>query len=163
VLRHHGRGQICGGAQGRFAGLAFAAALTFGGCTSGLAFRASDDLQITGPVDGDVVSAPLDVTWTMEPRPAEVKGFAVYVDRNPQPPGKSIEYFRDDNRARIYVTESSDQLSLQIPAIEPRRGVASSVKNDHEIVVVPLDGDGRRIGEHVDRVGFEVFVEEDES
>jgi hypothetical protein len=137
--------------------LAATAVLVSAGCTSGLAFRANDDLQITSPVENDVVSVPVDVAWTMEPRPSNVAGFAVYVDRNPQPPGKTIEYFRDDNRSRIYLTKEP---TVQITAIEPRNGVARRIENDHELVVVALDSDGRRIGETVARVKFEVFVEE---
>ena len=130
---------------------------TLPGCADGLSFRNNRALQITAPLDGELVSEPLLVEWSMKPRPSSVKGYLVFVDRAPQPPGKTIEHFKIDNRSNIYdATESS----VEIPALEQKTDGPSSRRNQHRIVVIPLDGQGRRIGENSAHVEIDVFREE---
>src|SRR3954467_5238111 len=90
------------GARGIVAGLAAACAILLTGCVpQGLAFRVDNRLAITSPKDGAEVTVPLTVTWTIrdftvdKSAPAGAKDtgyFAVFVDRAPQPPGKSLAW-----------------------------------------------------------------------
>jgi hypothetical protein len=130
------------------------------GCTGGLAFRENKALTITVPAENELVSEPLIVEWTMDPKPADLGGFAVFLDRFPMPPGKSIESFKLDNRLNIFTTDSPDGMTVQIDALEGRSGVAKALRDRHELTVVPLDRLGKRIGEHAKRVEFDVFRED---
>lgn len=133
------------------------------GCAGGLAFRENKALAITVPAENELVSEPLIVEWTMDPKPANLGGFAVFLDRFPMPPGKSIETFKLDNRINIFTTDSPDAMTVQIDALEGRNGVAKAIRDRHELTVVPLDRAGRRIGEHAKRVEFDVFREDSQA
>ncbi|MCA1709111.1 MAG: hypothetical protein LC808_39860, partial [Actinobacteria bacterium] len=73
------------------------------GCSfQGLNFRADDRIEITFPEDESVVTAPVEVTWTVEdfdvtgPTTDASPGagyFGVLLDRFPQPPGEPISWF----------------------------------------------------------------------
>jgi hypothetical protein len=132
-------------------------ALTLTSCASGLSFRHDDRLKITAPADGELVSEPVLVEWTMTPRPASVKRFLVLVDRPPQPPGTSIEHFKVDDRSNLYPT---DTLSVEIPAFEAATSGPKKLRNRHRIVVIPLDASGRRIGENSEHIEVDVFRED---
>ena len=127
------------------------------GCTDGLSFRQDDRLQIVSPLDGELVGEPVLVEWRMEPRPASVKGFLIFVDRAPQPPGKSIEHFRPDDRSNIY--ESSTE-SVEIAAFESASSGPKNRRNRHRVLIIALDDRGRRIGEARDHVEIDVFRDE---
>lgn len=127
------------------------------GCTDGLSFRQDDRLQIVSPLDGELVGEPVLVEWRMEPRPASVKGFLIFVDRAPQPPGKSIEHFRPDDRSNIY--ESSTE-SVEIAAFESASSGPKNRRNRHRVLIIALDDRGRRIGEASDHVEIDVFRDE---
>jgi hypothetical protein len=131
--------------------------LTLSSCASGLSFRHDDRLTITAPADGELVSEPVLVEWTMRPRPASVKSFLVLVDRPPQPPGTSVEHFKVDDRSNLY---PADGLSVEIPAFEAETTGPENRRNRHRIVVVPLDADGRRIGENSEHIEVDVFRDE---
>lgn len=127
------------------------------GCTDGLSFRQDDRLEIVSPLDGELVGEPVLVEWRMEPRPASVKGFLIFVDRAPQPPGKSIEHFRPDDRSNIY--ESSTE-SVEIAAFESASSGPKNRRNRHRVLIIALDDRGRRIGEASDHVEIDVFRDE---
>ncbi len=139
-------------------------ALLVGGCASGgllnadgLAFRQDNSIVIIVPGERELVSEPLSVEWTMEPTTDQVAGFMLFVDRGPQPPGKTIEYFKQDNRSNIYLAETSP---FEIPAIERREAVAKKVRDQHHLTIIAIDVAGRRIGETAAYVDFDVFEEE---
>ena len=127
------------------------------GCAEGLSFRRDDRLVITAPGDGELVSEPVLVQWTMKPQPAQVRGFLVLVDRAPQPPGTTVEHFKVDNRSNLYKT---DTLSVEIPAFEAGTTGPKNRRNRHRIVVVPLDAAGRRVGENSEHIEVDVFRDE---
>jgi hypothetical protein len=138
--------------------------VALGGCASGgpfdphgLAFRRDDSIKIAVPEDRELVSEPLSVEWKQEPMTQQVAGYLLFVDRGPQPPGKTIEHFAEDNRAKIY---SAVKSPFQIPVIERRDGVAKKVRDQHELIIVPVDLAGRRIGETSAVVHFTVFVDQ---
>ncbi len=127
------------------------------GCTDGLSFRQDDRLKIVSPLDGELVGEPVLVEWRMEPRPTSVKGFLVFIDRAPQPPGKTIEHFKPDNRSNIY--ESTTE-SVEIAAFESAVSGPKNRRNRHRVLIVALDDRGRRIGEASDHVEIDVFRDE---
>lgn len=140
----------------------------------GLNFVRDDRVQITAPEERSQVRLPVTVEWEVEDfevagpgQDAEDAGFfGVFVDRAPQPPGEPLEWHaRDDDgcvaargcpdeewfeRRRIFVTTES---SLVIEALA--RG-EDDRRELHEVTIVLLDGQGRRIGESAWDVEFEV-------
>ena len=136
---------------------AVVATVSTSACTDGLAFRQDDRLRIVAPLDGELVGEPVLVEWRMQPRPATVKGFLVFIDRAPQPPGKTVEHFRSDNRSNIY---SSATQSVGIAAFETATTGPKNRRNRHRILVVPVDAQGRRIGESSTHTEIDVFREE---
>ena len=140
---------------------AIACALMFGaltsGCTDGLSFRQDERLKIVSPLDGELVGEPVLVEWRMKPRPASVKGFLVFVDRAPQPPGTSVEHFKPDDRSNIYGSSTN---SVEIAAFESAATGPKNRRNRHRVLIIPLDDLGRRIGEASDHVEIDVFRDE---
>lgn len=150
--------------------VAMVAALT--GCIpDGLAFRQDHRLSIHTPADRSEVVLPFEVRWDFDgARPAETR-FAVLVDRFPPRPGQSIEALlpaelrepaRCDADCRrtalesrnVFVTEGT---SLEITKLAVRHGVSDEQRRRHEISIVVLDDDLRRVGETV------VWVEVDQA
>ena len=127
------------------------------GCTDGLAFRQDKSLKITAPLNSELVSEPLVVTWQLAPRPSEVKSFLIFVDRAPQPPGQTIDHFKVDNRSNIYASSGT---SVEIPAFEAASTGPKNRRNRHRILIISLDADGQRIGEGSAHVEIDVFREE---
>lgn len=127
------------------------------GCTDGLSFRQNERLKIVSPLDGELVGEPVLVEWRMDPRPESVKEFLIFVDRAPQPPGKSIEHFRPDDRSSIY---GSSTESVEIAAFESASSGPKNRRNRHRVLIIALDDRGRRIGEASDHVEIDVFRDE---
>jgi hypothetical protein len=153
-----GLGLICGGLSGCGSG---SASNTLS--IDGLAFKQDRSITIVVPEPQELVSVPLIVEWeaVMTNR---IAGFTVLIDRSPQPPGKSIDSFAIDDQANIYVVPAEPTADgtfrFEIPAIEKRAGVASAVQDDHEVVIIPIDLAGNRIGEGFAATEFTVFRED---
>lgn len=125
------------------------------GCAvRGIAFRQDDRLSFVSPGDRDEVTLPVTVTWDVE----DFDGtFAVFVDRAPQPPGKTLAWLaRNDDSCRaadgcpndewyaqrdVFPTTATSFTIERLPAATDDR------REMHEVTVVFLDDDGRRVGE----------------
>ena len=144
------------------------ALLTSGCAVSGIAFRQDDRLSFVTPDDRDEVTLPLTVQWRVEDfEVGEGEGsFAVFVDRAPQPPGKTLDWLaRDDDSCRAddgcpdaeWFAERdvfpTTERSLTIERLPAR---ADDRRELHEVTVVLLDEDGRRVGETGWSIEFEV-------
>ena len=143
----------------RAAIVAVAVALLCSGCAvRGVAFRQDDRLSFVSPGDRDEVSLPVTIEWEVEDFDVPEDGsFAVFVDRAPQPPGKTLSWLaRDDDACRaadgcpdtewyterdIYPTTATELTIERLPARSDDR------RELHEVTVVLVDGEGRRIGE----------------
>ena len=143
----------------RFALVAVVVALLSSGCAvRGIAFRQDDRLSFVSPGDRDEVTLPVTVSWEVEDFDVPEDGsFAVFVDRAPQPPGKTLEWLaRNDDTCRpddgcpgeewfaqrdIYLTTETEHTIDRLPARTDDR------REMHEITVVLVDRDGRRVGE----------------
>ena len=137
------------------------------GCISGLQFRADHRLHFTTPHSRSRVREPVTVSWRMsgftvsgaDGRHDDWAGyFAVFVDQPPMPMGKSLrwvargdkECIRTPGCPSLAYLQARDvftttQTTVTIPVLP-----ASFVKHgrdDHYVVVVLVDGAGRRIGE----------------
>ena len=134
------------------------ALLTSGCAVRGIAFREDDRLSFVSPGDRDEVTLPVTVTWEVEDFDVPDDGsFAVFVDRAPQPPGKAIEWLaRDDDSCRaadgcpdaawfaerdVFPTTETSMTIERLPARSDDR------REFHEVTVVLLDAEGRRVGE----------------
>lgn len=142
----------------------------------GLAFRLDDRLTITAPQDRAEVTLPVTIDWevedfdVVEPGTAPREGagyFAVFVDRAPVPPGKTLAHVaRKDTGCRpadgcpdaeylasrgIYTTTDTQLVLEQLP-----RGDDEDRRERHTATIVLLDGAGARLGESAFEVVFEV-------
>lgn len=140
--------------------LVVAVALLTSGCAvSGIAFRQDDRLSFVTPDDRAEVTLPLTVEWEVEDFEVGdgAGSFAVFVDRAPQPPGKTLDWLaRDDDSCRAddgcpdaeWFAERdvfpTTERSLTIERLPAR---ADDRRELHEVTVVLIDEDGRRIGE----------------
>ena len=135
--------------------------LLTGACaTAGLGFRVDDRVDIVAPGERDEVELPLTIRWEAH----DIEGtFGVFVDRSPQPPGKSLSWFSDDEcdaqpgcpdaaylaQRDIYTTnEHSLTIERVVEPVEKKRC------HMHEATIVLLDADGRRKGESAWSVEF---------
>jgi hypothetical protein len=133
------------------AGVLLAAQLT--GCQSYL-FRQSDRLTISWPRSSSTVREPLTISWRAKDFVAPRDGsYAVFVDRDPMPPGDGLGDYAPQNRQGIYVL---DRTSLHLDALTPQAGVDPAEQNHHDVTVVLLDRAGHRIGEYAAFTEFTV-------
>jgi hypothetical protein len=158
-------------------GLLMAVALS--GCAvSGLSFRIDDRLQILRPADREEVSLPVTIEWDIDdfevvkPDGSEDPGrgyFGVFVDRAPQPPGETVEWFaKDDDSCRVedgcpdkqYLADrgvhTTTETQFVVETLPPPPSDQVARRELHEVTIVLLDGNGRRIGESAFTAEFEV-------
>ena len=109
--------------------------------TSGLALVEDDRVDVLAPADRSDVTLPLTVRWSAHDLPAGT-AFGVVVDEALPRPGQEAD------EEVIRTTDTSvvlDQL-----------GAASSSDRGHDITVILLDPEGRRLGEGAWQVGVDV-------
>ena len=131
---------------------ALAAVVVLTGCGPYL-FRQSDRVTVTSPVVYSTTRNPVTVTWTAQDFTAPADGrFAVFVDRDPISPGDNIDEYTTQQRAGIYVVDTT---SLKLGVLGQVTGVDPAEANHHDVTVVLLDTSGNRIGEYA---GFTEFT-----
>lgn len=138
-------------------------ALAVGSCSvKGLSFVQDDRVEILAPDSDADVAVPLTVTWSVR----DFDGtFGVLVDRSPPPPGESLSwYVRNDDDCELiedcpnpaYLAErgiySTSDTTITIDRITSKGGQRDDI---HEVTIILLDADGRRIGESAWYVEFE--------
>ncbi len=143
---------------------------------SGLNFFADERVEIVTPADRAEVRLPLTIAWTTER--FEVTGrdganrddagyFGIYVDRVPQPPGRTQEWLvRDDPRCQAPCPDeaylaglnvfSTTETTFTVERLPVPTGAAAQRRDLHEVTIALLDGRGERIGESAFTVQFEV-------
>lgn len=142
------------------------------GCdVSSMAFVEDKRVRIEQPTDRSIVTIPVTLRWEVDGfeitgRDAQKRPdagyFAVFVDRQPIPPGKTLEWYaRQDEScgdnpcgtvedlAQIFTSDKASLKLTQLPAIRERGDL-----EQHEVVIVLMDGTGARIGESAFRVQF---------
>lgn len=139
-----------------------------------LAFRQDTRLEFTEPSDGATVQLPTTISWTMRDFAVRSKqstggSFAVFIDVQPMPPGETLAWFaRNDTvcaerpgcpgpkylaRQGVYETTLTNLRLKGLP-------LESATKEHHDVTVVLLDEDGRRIGEISYYTAFETDQED---
>jgi len=129
------------------------------GCAmTGIAFRQDDRLSFVTPDDRAEITLPVTVTWKVDDFDVPTDGsYAVFVDRAPQPPGKTLDWLaRNDDACRgadgcpdakwfnerdVFPTKATSLELERLPARTDDR------REFHEVTVVLVDRTGRRIGE----------------
>lgn len=139
--------------------LACTALGSLAGCgTHGLSFRLDERVSLVSPSNHAKVDLPLSVRWTADDfSTTDGASFGVLVDRTPPPPGKTLAWlFRND--------DSCGETGCEDTAYREQRGVFQTrttevvleevatigERNDgdgHEVTVILLDAQGRRVGE----------------
>lgn len=154
------------GRRALVAAVVLAVGLVGSGCgVSDLNFVQDDRVSIVAPEDREKVELPVTVRWKVE---EDFDGtFAVFVDRAPVPPGRSLEWLaRDDefckttpecpntewfHARQVYPTAETELTLEDLPELsrDERRVF-------HEVTVVLIDEKGERVGESAFTVEFEL-------
>jgi hypothetical protein len=145
-------------------------ALLLSGCSlSGLAFRQDDRLAIENLEDRSTIEIPyvLEFSFAGELGTGGIAGFGILIDWSPPPPGDTLASLLDEDpacvgpsgcpegylaRNRIIVTTDTEFVVDNVPVgsdREERRGY-------HELTIVLVDAEGRRVGETAAFVRFRV-------
>lgn len=158
--------------------------LVAGGCRfQGIALRQDQRVKLVSPDFREQVTLPVTIDWTVEDfevtgpggQPSDDSGyFGVFIDTDPQPPGEGLEYFsRDDVECRnskrcltrdylaqrgVYTT-SDTEITIEQIAPAPGVNVERGERDLHEVTIVLLDAQGRRIGEGSWSTTFELVGE----
>lgn len=134
-----------------------ASAFVAGGCSTAGGFSADQGIRVVSPRELQTVSVPIHVHWEARRRPDNFARFALLVDRDPMPPGKSLRSLMDsacktrpgcpDNtylaQRWIYLTSATD---LSLEALPILGGVAGHAPlPTHNITIVMVDRRGVRI------------------
>jgi hypothetical protein len=138
------------------AGVVLALALSSCGY-SGLAFKEDSRVSILEPSDREEVRAPITLDWEATDL-APGTTFAVFIDRSPPPPGRSVAWlFRDDDTCDpddgcpdaefladrdIFVT---DETEIIIEGLSRQRD--DDRRELHEATIVLIGPEGDRLGE----------------
>lgn len=152
----------------------------FSSCaTQGLNFVQDDRVTITTPTDRALVKPPVTVAWRV--RDFQVTGkdgkrhddagyFGVYVDRAPQPPGRTQEWIvREDQvclttpgcpnegfLAGLNIHGTTETTFTIERFVDTRPETQKDRREFHEVTIVLLNGKGERIGESAFSVEFEL-------
>ena len=117
-------------------------------------FRHSDRVKVVYPGAYASVAQPLTIRWEAQAFTAPGDGrFAVFLDRDPMPPGESLDYFDRHDRDRIWVLDGT---SLALDVVPRRVGIDPAEQDHHDVTVVLLDRAGRRVGEYAGFAEFSV-------
>jgi hypothetical protein len=154
-----------------------AVTLATAACTlSGVAFREDGRVRIVEPGYRATVALPFEVRWTVAEalqremasgRPGSPAAFAVFVDKDPQPPGEPLSYFARDDAGCASMPGCPDAAYLANEGVyvtkEPVFTVSAvSERGDgrgfHEVSIVLVDDKGARVGQPVWNVSVEVEV-----
>ena len=124
------------------------------GCQGQLLFRNDHRITLVSPANFATVTLPVTVRWSARDFTPPADGrFLVFVDRSPQPPGDTINDFPVSDRAGIYVADGGEIL-LSNFVRDPQAPPAE--QDHHEVTVILVGPDGRRIGETTGFAEFDV-------
>jgi hypothetical protein len=127
--------------------------------TTGLLFRHDHRLEIVSPKAGARVSVPVVVSWRATDMPRG-SHFAVFLDRAPQRPGKTLAWLDRklpvELRGRSAGIYETSRTSLTIREVTRRLNAPSTDRDRHEVTVVVVDDKTRRLGEVAAYADFRV-------
>lgn len=135
----------------------FAALAFLPGCAvHGLSFKQDDRIAFTSPDGNETVNLPFEVSWTATDYDGR---FVLFFDRAPMARNKPLISIVPDhdpcrlevscpddewlNRRNVYVTAETSVLIETLPDLRD----SDHQKDRHEMYLVLLDAEGRRVGE----------------
>lgn len=139
---------------------------------SSMQFTQDHRVRVVTPSPRSTVTLPVTLSWEVqgfevigkEPGSSPGQGyFAVFVDRTPVPPAKSLVWYANQrgtcgpdpcgDPARLSFVFETSETHLNLDRLPDLADDRSGVEH-HEAVIVLMDGDGRRIGESAFYVRF---------
>jgi hypothetical protein len=132
--------------------------LLLAGCSTAGGFTKNDRMAFVGVRELDIVTLPVRIRWTAHQMPKRVVQFAVFVDRMPPAPERTLRSLTDDACQRqpgcpdvsylaerhIYIEGSRDAIIESVPILS---GItARAAMPVHQVTVVPIDAHERRVG-----------------
>jgi hypothetical protein len=158
----------------RITALLLAIAATAGCNISQLQFKNDHRLSFQSPHSREKVKAPFTIRWSMKDfdatgldgsRDKNKGAFAVFIDRAPMPVGKDIKWLaKNDTSCKrdprcpdaeylaskgVFITKDTSVNIDVLPAVGDGVG-----DDQHDVIIVLLDGTGHRIGESGWHRGF---------
>lgn len=144
--------------------------------TSGYAFTVDTSIEFTAPTARSTSTLPVTVRWRddeppadldVDPKDPDAEYYAVFVDRSPMGPNRTLLSLIDDKDScrrvagcpdadflaarHVHLTDEPS-LTLEFLA-DNRPGKRGTSKDPHEVTVVRMKGD-RRVGEAAFRLNF---------
>jgi hypothetical protein len=126
----------------------------------------ADQVTIGSPGELESVTLPLTVEWSVHSLPAGTASYAVFVDRLPMEPGRDLRALADqacrlrrgcpdDAYLRTIGVYRTSNTNVVIPTLPTRGGIGSRADLPvHQVTVVFLNQDGRRVGGYASSVNF---------
>ena len=117
------------------------------GCQSDLLFRNDHRITVVEPVDFAKVHSPVTIRWVTREFSAPADGhFELFLDRDPQPPGETLQhYFAGQSLQFIWTTDQTTFRIPYFPLADPN--APKEEQQHHTVTVILVDSAGRRIGE----------------
>jgi hypothetical protein len=125
-----------------------------GGCTDGLLFRATTTIVLDNPANDATVSIPFTARWHLEPGVIPPAAYGVFIDSTPPRPGEAVD--PDALSVDVPLAFVTPSTSLLISEVPRKKTVLDEDKDKHEITVVGLDAQSRRIDESAAFATFRV-------
>ena len=136
--------------------------------TSGLAFKQDRRVDIVAPHERSKVTLPVDIAWTAK---NVTEGFAVLVDQAPPRPGRTLgsifsgadtcrgkegrqlcEQSNFLSQRNVFRTTANQFRIEQVPRLQGN----DKKRQFHEVTLILVDSNGRRVGESAWSVQIEV-------
>jgi len=149
----------------RIAVVALVVAITMNGCTLQGDFRLDERLQIMAPGDRQTVTLPLRVRWRFD-NESEAARFGVFIDRAPVRVGENIDALARNDRDCTSRPGCPDESWFQAQGVfvTTKAGLridtlgipfdARGARELHQLTIVILDAQARRVGETAASVEF---------
>ncbi len=127
---------------------------TLSGCGDGYLFRNDHRITIDSPASFASVRQPMTVRWTAPDFVAPRDGsFAVFFDLAPPPPGETLGSIPPLQKRFVRVVDTTH---VDAPAFTHDSSTSGPLQDHHEVTVILLDHQGRRISETAAYTEFDV-------
>jgi hypothetical protein len=124
------------------------------GCAEGYLFRNDHRITIETPASFATVHQNFTVRWSARDFVAPRDGrFAVFFDLSPPSPGQTLGNIPALERRFVRVVDATQ---VQAPTFTHDSDTTGPLQDHHEVTVILLDRDGRRISETAGYVEFDV-------
>jgi hypothetical protein len=131
-----------------------ALSIALSGCADGYLFRNDHRITIDTPGSFAAVRQPFVVRWTAGDFAAPQDGsFAVFFDLAPPPPGQTIGTIPPLEKRLVRVVDTAQ---VTAPTFSHDSSTIGPLQDHHEVTVILLDRQGRRISETAGYVEFDV-------